>query len=188
MASVDTTYEQTTVTTRTTPARIWLALLRHHLRLLAPSSIAWIAGLVLTAMLVAGAYATTMPTPEDRMALAASVEGNPAFEAMFGRAISLDTIEGFTMWRAGGPLVPAIVIWGMLAATRLGRGEEDKGHDELILGGVLTRQALLLSTIAALVIVIGIYTILTTLGLPLVSLRRICPDSQASQDRGEGPA
>ncbi len=152
-----------------TPLHIWFRLLRHHLRLLAPSSAIWIIGLVAVAMLVSSAYETTMPTEADRQALAISVEGNPAFEAMFGRAISLDTIEGFTMWRAGGPLIPAIVIWGVLVGTRLGRGEEDRGHDELLLGGILSRAALLLSALAALGILAVIYAAATTLGLPLVS-------------------
>jgi ABC-2 type transport system permease protein len=169
MTSADTAVERTQAVPASTPIHIWLALLRHHVRLLAPSSIAWIIGLVAAAALVTSAYASTMPTVEDRQALARTVEGNPAFEAMFGRAIALDTIEGFTMWRAGGPLIPAIVIWGMLAATRLGRGEEDKGHDELILGGVLSRQALLVSALAALVIVITVYVALTAQLLLAVS-------------------
>jgi ABC-2 type transport system permease protein len=169
MTGAERTIDRASTATRTTPFPIWLRLVRHHLRLLAPSSAAWIIGLIAATMLVASAYAATMPTPQERRALALSIEGNPAFEAMFGRAIALDTIEGFVMWRAGGPLVPAIVIWGLLAATRLGRGEEEKGHDELILSGVLSRAALLVSALTALGVVIAMFGFLTGLLLPVVS-------------------
>ncbi len=171
MASRDATFEQTGAVATMTPLAVWFRLLRHHLRLLAPSSIVWILLLTGSAAFVAGFWVDNFPTEEDRISLAQSVEGNPAFEAMFGKGISLETIEGFTMWRAGGPLIPAIAIWGLLVATRLGRGDEDKGHDELLLGGVLSRQALLGSAIAALAIVISIYTLLT--GLTLVGVSEI---------------
>jgi ABC-2 type transport system permease protein len=161
MASAETTFERVESLADSTPLSVWLTLLRHQLRQLAASSAAWIIGLVAMATLVAAAYATTMPTIADRQALARSVEGNPAFEAMFGRAIALDTIEGFTMWRGGGPLVPAIVIWGMIAGTRLARSGEDKGYDELLLAGAFSRRALLLSALAALALVILVYALLS---------------------------
>jgi ABC-2 type transport system permease protein len=163
MSSAERAIEQTVVTTHSTPLRVWLTLLKHQLRLIWPSSLIWIIGLVFTSWLVVGVYTDTFPTAQDRAALAMSVEGNPAFEAMFGKATALDTVEGFAMWRAGGPLFPVIVIWGILVATRLARSEEDRGHDELLLGGVLSRRALLLSTIAAILIAIGVFTLATGL-------------------------
>jgi ABC-2 type transport system permease protein len=169
MTSAETTVAQRGPISRTAPLPVWVTLVRHHLRLIAPSSAAWIVGLVAMATLVAAAYATTMPTLEDRQALARSVEGNPAFEALFGRAIALDTIEGFTMWRAGGPLVPAIVIWGLVVATRLARGAEDKGQDELLMSGAFSRRALLASIYAALAVVMSIYAVLTATMLLLAS-------------------
>jgi ABC-2 type transport system permease protein len=163
MSSAERAIEQTVVTTHSTPLRVWLTLLKHQLRLIWSSSLIWIIGLVFTSWLVVGVYTDTFPTAQDRAALAMSIEGNPAFEAMFGKAIALDTVEGFAMWRAGGPLFPVIVIWGILVATRLARSEEDRGHDELLLGGVLSRRALLLATMAAILIAIGIFTLATGL-------------------------
>jgi ABC-2 type transport system permease protein len=169
MSSAETTIERTVTTTHSTPVRVWLTLLKHQLRLIWPSSLIWIIGLVFTSWLVVGVYQDTFPTAQDRAALALSIEGNPAFEAMFGKATALDTVEGFAMWRAGGPLFPVIVIWGILVATRLARSEEDKGHDELLLGGVLSRRALILATIAALLIVIGVFILATGLILSAVT-------------------
>jgi ABC-2 type transport system permease protein len=169
VARAERAIEQPRAVARSTPIGIWLTLLRHHLRLLAPSGIIWIIGLVFTSALIVGVWMTTFGTEAERMALARSVEGNPAFEAMFGKAIALHTVEGFAMWRAGGPLFPAIVIWGMLAGTRLARGDEDRGHDELLLGGVLSRQALMFSALAALTIVISIFAAATTVAMLAVS-------------------
>jgi ABC-2 type transport system permease protein len=169
MSSVELAVEQRKEISRSTPLGIWFTLLRHHLRLLAPSGAAWIVGLVLMASVVAGVWIDTFPTQEERIALARSVEGNPAFEAMFGKATQIHTIEGFTLWRAGGPLFPAIVIWGMLAATRLARSDEDKGHDELLLGGVLSRRALFVSALVAPLILITIYAVLTSAALLAIS-------------------
>ncbi len=169
MAGAEFAVEKSSETARSTPLGIWLRLLRHHLRLLAPSGAVWIIGLVLTAAIVAGVWIDTFPTEQERIALAISVEGNPAFEAMFGKAIQIHTIEGFTMWRAGGPLFPAIVIWGMLAATRLARTDEDRGHDELLLGGVLSRRALFVSALVAPLLVVTVYAGLTMAALLAIS-------------------
>jgi ABC-2 type transport system permease protein len=169
MASPEAALERVEPVASSTPFKIWMRLLRHHLRLLAPSGVIWIIGLVSTAAIVAGVWIDTFPTQEERIALAQSVEGNPAFEAMFGKATQIHTIEGFTMWRAGGPLFPAIVIWGLLAATRLARIDEDKGHDELLLGGVVSRRALFLSALIAPFILIAIYAVLTIITLRGIS-------------------
>ncbi len=169
MTSAEIVTSRTAEEGRSTPLGIWLVLLKHHLRLIAPSGMIWIIGLVLTASVVAGVWIDTFPTEQERLALAQSIEGNPAFEAMFGKAIQIHTIEGFTLWRAGGPLFPAIVIWGMLAATRLARGDEDRGHDELLLGGVLSRRALFLSALVTPLIFAVAYTILTVVALMAIS-------------------
>jgi ABC-2 type transport system permease protein len=169
MASQMSTIERSEPIATSTPIAIWLRLLRHHLRLLAPTGAIWIILLVASAAFVVGFWAESFPTEQDRISLAQSIEGNPAFEAMFGRAIGLETLEGFTMWRAGGPLFPAIVVWGLLAATRLTRGDEDKGHDELLLGGVISRQSLLVSALAALTVLVAIYVLLTAVVLLAVS-------------------
>ena len=169
MSGAEVAVERQAAAIRSTPFRIWLILLRHHLRLIIPAGIIWIVGLALTASIVAGVWIDTFPTQEERIALALSVEGNPAFEAMFGKAVQLHTMEGFTMWRAGGPLFPAIVIWGMLAATRLARSDEDRGHDELLLGGMISRRALFVSALAAPLILIAVYIALTIAALHAVS-------------------
>jgi ABC-2 type transport system permease protein len=52
----------------------------------------------------------------------------------------VNTIGGFVAWRVFGLLIIVGAIWGMLAATRLLRREEDAGRWELFLAGRTTRR------------------------------------------------
>jgi len=86
------------------------------------------------------AYAATYPNAASRAKLARSFSGNAGFNAIFGTARRLDTVAGFTSWRTMGFLTILGAVWGLLAATRLTRGEEDAGRWELLLSGATTRR------------------------------------------------
>ena len=98
-------------------------------------------GLVFGAMIAStmAAYQSTFPTPESRVNLVRSFEGNPAFEAIFGLTRRMDTVAGYTAYKTLFTLIILGAIWGLLIATRLLRGEEDAGRWELLLAGQTTR-------------------------------------------------
>ena len=60
---------------------------------------------------------------------------NPAIRTLFGEPVALDDPGGFTVWRTGTVLSVLIGVWGMLAVTRITRGEEDAGRWSMLLSG-----------------------------------------------------
>jgi len=87
----------------------------------------------------AWSYSSSFPTAESRARLADSVEGNAGFAALFGPIRAIDTVAGYTAYKTMFFLVILGAIWGLLAATRLLRGEEDAGRWGLFLSGRTTR-------------------------------------------------
>jgi ABC-2 type transport system permease protein len=86
------------------------------------------------------AYAASYKTPLAREQLAATFGSNLGFNALFGPAHEIGTVAGFTAWRSLGVLGIVGGVWGLLAGTRLLRGEEDAGRWELLLVGQTTRR------------------------------------------------
>jgi ABC-2 type transport system permease protein len=114
-------------------------------------------------------YATTYPTVAQRRVLAGEFGSSPGFNALFGPAHQLQTVAGYTVWKALGVLSIVGAVWGLLTATRLLRGEEDAGRWELLVAGRTTRRgaaaqglaglgvglAVLLGVTASIVVVVG---------------------------------
>lgn len=107
---------------------------------LARSAAVW--GAVFAAYIAVSAigYAQTYKTAAQRAALAASLGSNTGINAIIGPARRIDTVGGFVEWRALGVLGIVGAVWGLLAGTRLLRGEEDAGRWELLLAGRTTRR------------------------------------------------
>lgn len=97
-------------------------------------------GVVFGAMTAAtmSTYRSAFPTPESRANLSRTIEGNAAFEAVFGVIRRMDTVQGYTAYKTMFTLVVLAAIWGMMIATRQLRGEEDAGRWELFLAGQTT--------------------------------------------------
>jgi ABC-2 type transport system permease protein len=85
-------------------------------------------------------YASAYPTAASRHQLAQSLGSNAGLAALLGQARQIDTVAGFTAWRSLGILSMVGAVWGILAGTRLLRGEEDAGRWELLLAGQTTRR------------------------------------------------
>jgi len=86
-------------------------------------------------------YAATYKTQTERDHLAATFGSNAAIDALIGPAHQIQTVAGFTAWRSLGVLSIVGAVWGLLAGTRLLRGEEDAGRWEALLAGQTTRRA-----------------------------------------------
>lgn len=85
-------------------------------------------------------YARLYPTGPARARLAATFGSDTGVAALIGPAHDLGTVAGFTEWRSVGVLGILGAVWGLLAGTRLLRGEEDAGRYELLLAGATTRR------------------------------------------------
>ncbi|GGY76179.1 ABC transporter permease [Streptomyces omiyaensis] len=105
-----------------------------------------------------GAYRTAVASPSDAAALAALAE-NPAIRTLFGEPVALHDAGGFAVWRTGTVLSVLLAVWGLLAATRITRGEEDAGRWDVLLAGrvpvrkVVTRH---LATLVAWTLLAGV--------------------------------
>ncbi len=88
----------------------------------------------------AAEYTRTYATLADRMQFAQSFGDNKAVRLFFGLPYDLVTNGGYTEWHVGGLLVIFGAAWGLLAAVRATRAEEDAGRQELVLSGPFGRR------------------------------------------------
>jgi ABC-2 type transport system permease protein len=95
-------------------------------------------------------YQRNFPTVQSREQFAQAFGANGGLAAVTGEGRQLGTIEGFVAWRVFGLLIIVGAIWGLLAATRLLRGEEDTGRWELLLAGRTNRRRATAQGIAGL--------------------------------------
>jgi polyether ionophore transport system permease protein len=116
-------------------------------------------------------YRGAYPTPSSRLAFAHSFADNKAIRLFYGVPHDLLTVSGYTAWRVGGTLAIFAAVFGMLAAVRALRTEEDTGRMELVLSGSIGRGAAFLSAMVALaagVLILGLaeFAGLVAAGLP----------------------
>ena len=95
-------------------------------------------------------YRDAYPKLADRIAFAHSFGGNSAVRLFYGKPYDLLTIGGYTAWRVGGTLVIFAAVWGLLAAVRALRTEEDAGRAELMLAGIVGRRTAFAAALAAI--------------------------------------
>ncbi|MGI5521107.1 ABC transporter permease [Micromonospora sp. CA-259024] len=119
------------------PARVvGAAVTRLALRQVRRGALTVIVLLAGMSAMVAATYASTVGDALDAAALTALAE-NPAIRTLFGEPVALDDAGGFTVWRTGTVLSVLSGVWGLLAATRITRGEEDSGRWALLAAGRL---------------------------------------------------
>jgi ABC-2 type transport system permease protein len=87
----------------------------------------------------ATSYVAAFPDVASRAEIAATVQGNRGFEALFGTIHGIDTVAGYTAYKSMMFVVLLGAIWGFLIATRLLRGEEDRAGGSCSLAGRTTR-------------------------------------------------
>jgi ABC-2 type transport system permease protein len=129
------------------PAR---ALARRALRDARTRTIAFAYLFALYAYIQPAAYRHTYRTASDRLAFAQSFADNKGLRLFYGEPHDLLTVSGYSAWRVGGTLAIFAAIFGLLAAVRVLRTEEDTGRMELVLAGVVGRRTAYLSAMAAI--------------------------------------
>lgn len=103
-------------------------------------ALAWGAVFGLLILVLVSQYGEEYPTAADRAELVATMGANAGLQAIFGVAHQLDMVGGYVAYHVIGLLGLIGAIWGLLAATRLLRGEEEAGRWELVLAGRTTRR------------------------------------------------
>ncbi len=94
-------------------------------------------------------YRHAYPTLADRLAFAHSFAGNDALRLFYGFPFDPLTVSGYAAWRVGGTLAILAAVFGVLAAVRALRAEEDTGRMEMVLSGSLGRRAAYVSAMGA---------------------------------------
>jgi ABC-2 type transport system permease protein len=96
------------------------------------------------------AYRDGYPTLSSRLAFARAFSDNKAIRLFYGLPHDLLTVTGYAAWRVGGTLAIFAAIFGLLAAVRAFRTEEESGRMELVLAGPVGRNTAYLSSMAAI--------------------------------------
>ncbi len=109
-------------------------------------------------------YRHAYPTFADRLAFARSFAGNDALRLFYGYPYSPLTVSGYAAWRVGGTLAILAAVFGLLAAVRALRSEEDSGRMELVLAAPLGRRTAYLSAMAAIAAGVAILWLAETAG------------------------
>jgi len=117
-------------------------------------------------------FRSGFPTLSDRAAFARSFGDNKAVRIFYGEPHNIIDVTGYTAWRVGGTLAIFAGVFGLFAAVRALRTEEDTGRMELVLAGGVGRGtsfAAALTAVAVTVVVLWVaeFAGFAVAGLPL---------------------
>ena len=94
-------------------------------------------------------YRHAYPTLAGRLGFARSFGDNKAIRLFYGVPHDLLTVGGYSAWRVGGTMSIFAAVWGVLAAVRAMRAEEESGRTEIILALGATRALVFGTAVAA---------------------------------------
>ena len=95
-------------------------------------------------------YRSAYPTRQSRLILTRTLGANGALRLFYGRPYDLLSAGGYAAWRVGGVLAIFAAVFGVLAAVRALRAEEEAGRAELALSGAVGRRGAYLAALAAI--------------------------------------
>lgn len=132
---------------RTAPVR---ALVGRYFKDARTRTIAFAYLFALYAYIQPAGYRHAYPTLAGREAFARSFANNDALRLFYGYPYDVTAVSGYTAWRVGGTLAIAAAVFGVLAAVRALRTEEETGRAELVLAGAVGRIPAYLAAMAAI--------------------------------------
>jgi ABC-2 type transport system permease protein len=109
-----------------------------------------------SAWATAAAYAATFPTESSRREAAALVGGDAAIRVLLGPVDDIATVGGYLVYKNFVFLTLVGAVWGLLAATRLLRGEEDAGRAQLVLAGAVRPSRATAAALVALALAVAV--------------------------------
>lgn len=95
-------------------------------------------------------YRAAYPTTADRLEFARSFGDTKAVRLLYGVPRDLLTVGGYAGWRLVGSLTIFAALWGVLAAVKAMRTEEESGRQELVLSGIIGRRATYVAGLAGI--------------------------------------
>jgi ABC-2 type transport system permease protein len=107
---------------------------------------------------------------EERLDFARSFGEDKAVRLFYGVPHDLLTIGGYAAWRVAGVLAIFAAAWGLLAAVKSMRAEEEAGREELVLSGAVSRRASFAASIASGIASAAVLWIALWLGLIVAKL------------------
>ncbi|HTR72982.1 MAG TPA: hypothetical protein VMG80_05245 [Solirubrobacteraceae bacterium] len=110
------------------------------------------------------------PTLADRIEFAHAFANNAAIRLFYGYPYEVTTVSGYSAWRVGGTLAIAAAVFGVLAAVRALRAEEDSGRAELVLAGQVGRGASYAASLVGIGACIGVVWLAETIGFVIGGL------------------
>jgi len=126
------------------------AIARRTLRDARTRTIAFVYVFAIYAYVQPAGFRGTYPTLADRIAFAHSFAGNAAIRVFYGYPFNPVTIGGYSAWRVGGTLAIVAAVFGVLAAVRALRAEEDDGRTEMVLAMPISRLTTYWSVMAGI--------------------------------------
>jgi ABC-2 type transport system permease protein len=115
-------------------------------------------------------YRHTYSTLAERIQFAHTFANNKAVVLFYGKAYDLLTVGGYSAWRVGGILAILAAVFGLLAAVRALRAEEDSGRAEVVLAGGVSRTIVYAASLAAIAAQAALLWIAVVLGSLLAGL------------------
>jgi len=97
-------------------------------------------------------YRSAYPTLIGRVDFVRSFAGNAALRLFYGYPYDAVTVGGYSAWRVGGTLAIAAAVFGVLAAVRALRTEEDAGRTELVLAEAIGRRTAYAAALVAIAV------------------------------------
>jgi ABC-2 type transport system permease protein len=113
-------------------------------------TVSFAAVFALYAYVQAVAYRHAYPTRADKLGFARSFSSNKAIRLFYGQPHDLLSVSGYVSWRVGGTLAIAAAVFGLLAAVRALRAEEEAGRTELALACSIGRGSVYGAALAAI--------------------------------------
>jgi len=110
------------------------------------------------------AYRDGYKTVASRVSFARAFADNKAVRLFYGEPHNLLSVSGYAAWRVGGTLAILAAIFGLLAAVRAMKTEEDAGRVELVLAGAVGRHTAYLASLAAIAVGVLIMWLAETVG------------------------
>lgn len=94
-------------------------------------------------------YRRAYPSEAGRAVFATGFAHNVGLRIFYGEPFDIVSIGGYTAWRVGGTLAILAAVFGVLAAVRARRAEEEFGRAEIVLAGLVTRTDAFVAAMAA---------------------------------------
>ena len=132
------------------PSGAFAALARRNFIYARARTVAFAYAFAVYAYIQPAGFRHTYPTLADRIAFAHSFAGNAAIRLFYGYPYDPVTIGGYSAWRVGGTLAIVAAVFGVLAAVRAFRAEEESGRMELILAGPVSRRTAYVAALTAI--------------------------------------